>query len=32
MEMEELTPHIQELQRVLGDKIDEDQIVEELNK
>jgi replication factor A1 len=32
MEMEELTPHIEELQRVLGDKIDEDQIVTELNK
>jgi len=32
MEMEELTPHIEELQRVLGDKIDEQQIMEELNK
>lgn len=32
MEMEELTPHIQELQRVLGDKIDEEQLAEELNK
>ncbi len=32
MEMEELTPHIQELQRVLGDKIDEEQLASELNK
>ena len=32
MEMEELTPHIQELQRVLGDKIDEEQLALELNK
>ena len=32
MEMEELTPHIQELQRVLGDKIDEEQLIAELNK
>ncbi|MBP5685525.1 MAG: single-stranded DNA-binding protein, partial [Candidatus Methanomethylophilaceae archaeon] len=30
--MEELTPHIQELQRVLGDKIDEEQLIAELNK
>ncbi|MBQ7978255.1 MAG: single-stranded DNA-binding protein [Candidatus Methanomethylophilaceae archaeon] len=30
--MEELTPHIQELQRVLGDKIDEEQLASELNK
>ncbi|MBE6524121.1 MAG: single-stranded DNA-binding protein [Thermoplasmata archaeon] len=29
---EELTPHIQELQRVLGDKIDEEQLEMELNK
>jgi len=29
---EELTPHIQELQRVLGDKIDEEQLEAELNK
>ena len=29
---EELTPHIQELQRVLGDKIDEQQLEMELNK
>jgi len=32
MEMEELTPHIEELQRVLGDKIDEETIISELNK
>ncbi len=32
MEMEELTPHIEELQRVLGDKIDKEQLIEELNK
>jgi len=32
MENEELTPHIQELQRVLGDKIDEEQLKMELNK
>ena len=32
MEMEELTPHIEELQRVLGDKIDEEQLASELNK
>ncbi len=32
MEMEELTPHIEELKRVLGEKIDEDQIIEELNR
>ena len=29
---EELTPHIQEIQRVLGDKIDEEQLEMELNK
>jgi len=32
MEKEELTPHIEELQRVLGDKIDEEQLMNELNK
>ncbi len=32
MENEELTPHIEELQRVLGDKIDEEQLAAELNK
>lgn len=32
MENEELTPIIQELQRVLGDKIDEEQLAVELNK
>ncbi len=32
MEKEELTPHIEELQRVLGDKIDEEQLCEELNR
>ena len=32
MEMEELTPHIEELQRVLGDKIDREQIIAELDK
>ena len=32
MEMEELTPHIEELQRVLGDKIDKELLMEELNK
>ena len=30
--MEELTPHIAEIQRVLGNKITEEQIIEELNK
>ena len=32
MEMEELTPHIEELQRVLGDKIDREQIIAEFDK
>ena len=32
MEREELTPHIQEIQRVLGDKIDEETLERELNK
>jgi len=32
MEMEELTPHIEELKRVLGDKVDEEQIIEDLNR
>jgi len=32
MEMDELTPHIQELKRVLGDKIDDEQLMKELNK
>jgi len=32
MEIEELTPHIEEIQRVLGDKIDEEQLRAELDK
>ena len=32
MEMDELTPHVEELKRVLGDKIDEEQILKEFDK
>lgn len=32
MEMTELTPHVLELKRVLGDKIDDEQLVAELDK
>ncbi len=32
MDMTELTPHIEEMKRVLGDKIDEEQLIAELNK
>ncbi|MDR0334701.1 MAG: single-stranded DNA-binding protein [Methanomassiliicoccaceae archaeon] len=29
--MEELTPHIEELKRVIGDEVDEEQLIDELN-
>ena len=32
MDMKELTPHIEEMKRVLGDKVDDEQLVIELNK
>ena len=32
MERTELTPHIEEMKRVLGDKIDEEQLVSELTR
>lgn len=32
MDMQELTPHIEEIKRVLGDKIDDDQLRTELDK
>ena len=31
MRMEELTPHIEELKRVIGDEVDEEQLIDELN-
>jgi len=31
MKKEELTPHIEELKRVIGDEVDEEQIIDELN-
>ena len=31
MKMEELTPHIEELKRVIGEEVDEEQLIEELN-
>lgn len=32
MDRTELTPHIEEMKRVLGDKIDDEQLEAELNK
>ncbi|MCL2890476.1 MAG: single-stranded DNA-binding protein [Methanomassiliicoccaceae archaeon] len=31
MKMEELTPHIEELKRVIGEEVDEEQLIEEMN-
>ena len=31
MEMKELTPHIEELKRVIGEEVDEEQLIDELN-
>ena len=31
MRMEELTPHIEELKRVIGEEVDEEQLIEEMN-
>jgi len=31
MKMEELTPHIEELKRVIGEEVEEEQLIEELN-
>jgi replication factor A1 len=31
MKMEELTPHIEELKRVIGEEVDEEQLIDELN-